>query len=131
MDTIKLNEEAVRYLDSLDPAERDEYYRQLEERRNRPPEESLESLTERLSRMNPREHRKEMIEVKAQIDKKLKVKAQTQLALFINAQIEQGGTINTKAIQAKAKNLGLETYGDVTEQINEVMEVRRHFQGDE
>lgn len=130
MDTSKLNEEAAQYINSLSPEDRDALYRQIQDRDKRALAETLDSLTAKLSELNkqPFQHREEKRKIMAEMDKKLKWEAEKQLSIFINDQIEQsGGTINTKAIEAKAKALGLETYGDVTEQINEVMELRRAF----
>lgn len=130
MDTIELTEEGANYLNSLSPEDRDVIYRQLQKRNKEgppaegPPVETLASLTERLAAMNPRQHRAEMKEVQAEMDRQLKLNAEHQLSLFINEQFEKGGAMNTKAIKQKAQLLGLENM-DVTSHIHLVQKLRR------
>ena len=68
---IELTEAAVKYLDSLEPAERDAYYRTIQQRADRAPLESLESLTERLAELgkNKNQDRAERQKVSAEIDR--------------------------------------------------------------
>lgn len=114
-----------------DRLRRAQLFRQMQARKDRPPSETLESLTERLSELNkqPFQNREETRKVMAEMDRRLKVKSQTQLSLFINEQIEKGGPVNTEAIRKKAASLDI--YGDPAVWINEVMEIRRHFEGGE
>lgn len=125
---LELTEEAVRYLDTLEPEERDSYYRTLQQRKDAPPRETLEELTERLAELGrqPGQDRDERKKVATEIDKRLILKAETNLALFINDALERGGAVDTVAIKSKAKSLGLPIF-DVTPQINEVVRLRQIF----
>lgn len=121
---LKLNEEAVTYLDSLSPADRDVHYRMLQ---GQPLQESLESLTARLSdaSKDPR-RRKESKELSAQVIERTKQQAKHQLQRFINQEIAtSSGVVNTDKIEAESRRLGVQA--DVAREINRVMELRRHF----
>ncbi len=121
---IELTEEAVKYLDTLEPAERDNYYRMIEQRKNRPPTETLESLTGKLAElgksMNP--NHAERTKVAAEIDRRLALGAEHKLSLFISDELDKE-VVNIRSIQMKAASLGLPNY-DVMSYVKSVTDIR-------
>jgi hypothetical protein len=124
-----LKEETIQYINSLSPEDREAIYRRLQ---GKPPLETLESLTEKLTELSkkPGQKRAERRQISAAIDKKLRMKAEIKLDLFINDELDKGGALNTRAIKAKAKELGLE-YEDIIPHIHLTQQLRRISRGGE
>lgn len=125
---IEQNEQLVAFLDTLEPAERDEYRRLLQKRKNMKPVESLESLCERLDElrkqnMGPTPEKKK---ITAEIDRRLVLGAEHKLRLFINDELEKGGALDMSGVKRKAKDLGIQNT-DLTNEINVVATLRDRF----